>query len=56
MIDRAVKIEQNTRKDDRPSDVQAKIETKRIKEIEKLRYQGLITEEEYQNAVKKEKQ
>ena len=53
LIDKATKIERHTRKDNRPSDVQAKVESKRIDELEKLRAEGLISEEEYQNAVAK---
>ena len=54
IIDKLTRIEINTRSGDRISEVQNEAETKRINELEKLRSQGLITEEEYQKAVAKE--
>ncbi len=47
IIDKLCAIERNTRHGERKSVAQAKIETERIDKIEKLRSQGLITEEEY---------
>lgn len=54
LIDKACDIERNTRSGERKSVAQTKIETERIDKIEKLRSQGLITEEEYQQAISKE--
>ena len=49
LIDKASDIERNTRGGERKSEAQAKVDSERISKIEKLRSQGLITEEEYQN-------
>lgn len=54
LIDKACDIERNTRGGERKSVAQAKVETERIEKLERLRSQGLITEEEYQQAVAKE--
>ena len=55
LVDKACDIECNTRGGDRKSEAQAKIDAERISKIEKLRSQGLITEEEYQQAISKDK-
>ncbi len=54
IIDKLCEIEKNTRSGDRKSDAQSKIDSERVHKLEKLRSQGLITEEEYQQAIKKE--
>lgn len=54
LIDKVCDIERNTRGGERKSAAQTKVETERIDKIEKLRSQGLITEEEYQQAISKE--
>lgn len=54
LIDKACDIERNTRGGERKSVAQTKVDTERLDKIEKLRSQGLITEEEYQQAVSKE--
>jgi len=54
LIDKASEIERNTRGGERKSEAQAKVDSERIGKIEKLRSQGLITEEEYQKAISKE--
>lgn len=51
LIDKTCDIERNTRSGERRSVAQTKIETERIDKIEKLRSQGLITEEEYREAI-----
>lgn len=51
LIDKTCDIERNTRSGERKSVAQTKIETERIDKIEKLRSQGLITEEEYREAI-----
>ena len=48
IIDKVSDIERNTRGGERKSEAQSKIDSERISKIEKLRSQGLITEEEYQ--------
>ena len=53
LIDKACDIERNTRGGERKSEAQAKADSERINKIEKLRSQGLITEEEYQQAISK---
>ena len=53
LIDKACEIEQNTRSGLAKSSAQAKADSERIAKIEKLRSQGLITEEEYQRAISK---
>ena len=55
LIDKTCDIERNTRGGERKSEAQSKIDSERISKIEKLRSQGLITEEEYQQAISKEK-
>ena len=52
LIDKASDIERNTR--DTKSDTQAKVDSERISKLEKLRSQGLITEEEYQQVISKQ--
>ena len=54
LVDKVTDIERNTRSGERKSETQAKIDSERIDKIEKLRSQGLITEEEYQQAISKE--
>jgi len=54
LIDKASDIERNTRGGERKSEAQAKVDSERVNKIEKLRSQGLITEEEYQQAISKE--
>ena len=54
LIDKASDIERNTRGGERKSEAQSKVDSERINKIEKLRSQGLITEEEYQQAISKE--
>lgn len=53
LIDKASEIERNTRAGEIKSETQAKIDSERVSKIEKLRSQGLITEEEYQQIVNK---
>ena len=53
LIDKTCDIERNTRGGEIKSVAQTKVETERIDKIEKLRSQGLITEEEYQQAISK---
>ena len=53
LIDMASDIERNTRGGERKSEAQAKVDSERVNKIEKLRSQGLITEEEYQAAISK---
>ena len=55
LIDKTCDIERNTRGGERKSEAQSKIDAERINKIEKLRSQGLITEEEYQKAISKER-
>ena len=54
LIDKASDIERNTRGGERRTETQARGNSERISKIEKLRAQGLITEEEYQKAISKE--
>ncbi len=54
IIDKLRDIERNTRCGERKSEMQARVDDERISKIEKLRSQGLITEEEYQRAISKE--
>ena len=53
LIDKTCDIERNTRGGERKSEAQSKVDAERINKIEKLRSQGLITEEEYQKAISK---
>ena len=53
LIDKASDIERNTRGGKRKSEAQSKVDSERISKIEKLRSQGLITEEEYQQTLSK---
>ena len=53
IIDKLCDIERNTRGGERKSEAQSKVDYERISKIEKLRSQGLITEEEYQQAISK---
>ena len=55
LIDKACDIERNTRGGEIKSKAEAKTDDERIKKIEKMRSQGLITEEEYQQAISKDK-
>ena len=54
IIEKTCEIERNTRGGERKSEAQAKVDAERISKIERLRSQGLITEEEYQQAMTKE--
>ena len=53
LIDNTCEIARNTRGGERKSEVQARVDYERVSELEKLRSQGLITEEEYQQAISK---
>lgn len=53
LIDKACQIEYNTRPDSAKSSVQREVDDERIRKLEKLRSEGLITEEEYQKAITK---
>lgn len=53
LIDKAFEIERNTRGGGIKSEKRANEDDERIKKIEKLRSQGLITEEEYKQAISK---
>ena len=53
LIDKTCDIARNTRTVTGKSETQAKIDLDRISQIERLRAQGLITEEEYRRAVMK---
>ena len=53
LIEKVNDIERNTHDADRKSKAQGKEEAERIEKIERLRAQGLITEEEYQRTMKK---
>ncbi len=50
LIDKTCDIARNTRGNDIKSEAQALADSQRIGQLEKLRSQGLITEEEYQQA------
>lgn len=54
IIDKLCDIERNTRGGERKSEAQSNVDSERVNKIEKLRSQGLITEEEYQQAISKE--
>lgn len=54
LIDKACDIERNTRSGEIKSEAQVKADYERVNKIEKLRSEGLITEEEYQQAISKE--
>lgn len=51
LIEKASAIERHTRGGEQKSEVQVIADTKRMDKLERLRAQGLITEEEYQQAV-----
>ena len=53
LIDKTCDIAWNTHGGKRKSEAQSKADYERISKIEKLRSQGLITEEEYQQAISK---
>ena len=53
LIDKTCDIARNTYGGERKSEAQSKVDYERISKIEKLRSQGLITEEEYQQAIAK---
>ena len=56
LVEKACKIEQNTRKDN-PSDTTASsYDSERINKLKKLLSQGIITEEEYQTALSNQSQ
>lgn len=54
LVDKVSDIERNIRFGKRKSEAQLNDDYERISKIEKLRSQGLITEEEYQQAISKE--
>ena len=54
LIDKVSDIERNTRLGGRVSDVQAKVDSERIRKAEFLRSQNLITEEEFNQILMKE--
>lgn len=54
LIDKTCAIERNTRGGQGKSEAQENAVSERISKIERLRSQGLITEEEYQQAISKE--
>lgn len=54
LIQKVSNIERNTRVDQQKSKTQTAVDYERIEILEKLRAQGLITEEEYQEAIVKE--
>lgn len=53
LVDKTCDIARNTHGGERKSEAQSKVDYERISKIEKLRSQGLITEEEYQQAISK---
>ena len=53
LIDKTCDIERNTRGGQKKSKAQSEIDTDKIDKIERLRSQGLISEEEYQRAISK---
>lgn len=53
LVDKTCDIARNTHGGERKSEAQLKVDYERISKIEKLRSQGLITEEEYQQAISK---
>lgn len=55
LIAKTCEIERNTRGGERKSEAQAKLDSDRISKIERLRSQGLITEEEYKKAISNDK-
>ena len=52
-VEKTTVIERNTRGETVKSETQAQIDNERVKKLEDLRAKGLITEEEYQAALKK---
>ncbi len=54
IIEKLGEIERNIRGGERKSKAQEKADYERLNKIERLRSQGLITEEEYQQAISKE--
>lgn len=55
LIDKVSEIERNTRGGATKSREQSKADDERVKKLERLRSQGLITEEEYRNALEQVK-
>ena len=53
LIEKTCAIERNTRGGEKKSETQSQIDDERIRKLESLRSQGLITEEEYQQAISK---
>lgn len=53
LIVKATEIERNTRGGEKKSEVQAKVDDERLAKLEKLRAEGLITEEEFKTALNK---
>ena len=56
LVDKTCDIERNTRGAETKVKPQENMDFERINKIEKLRFQGLITEEEYQQAINKVQQ
>ena len=54
IIDKISDIERNTQGGEMRSKAQSRVDSERIDKIEKLRSQGLITEEEYKKAIAKD--
>lgn len=54
LIEKTCDIARNTHGGVRKSEAQSKVDYERVIKLEKLRSQGLITEEEYQQAISKE--
>lgn len=55
LIDKTCDIARNTHGGEKKSEAQSKVDYERVGKIERLRSQGLINEEEYQQAISKEK-
>ena len=53
LIDKTCDIARNTRQGEIKSEAQVKVDNERISKLENLRAQGLITEEEFQQAIQK---
>lgn len=55
LIDKTCDIARSTHGSERKSEAQSKVDYERVGKIERLRSQGLINEEEYQQTISKEK-
>ena len=53
LIDKTCEIARNTQRGERKSEAQSKVDDERRNKLEKLRSQGLITEEEYLQKISK---